>query len=276
MSVALACPIPRAGDLELIVEPARGVRSPVSLLFVHGINVGAWIWQRHYMPHFAAAGFDCYAVSLRGHGASAGRDRIRDWRMGDYVLDVAEVLERIAGPVVLVGHSLGGAVVQRYVRDHGRVAGMALLASVPPWGLAHSAWRMSVTDPRLWSSMLALTLGKTPAHNDPAFRRALFSPDTHSTTIEEVAKRAGPESPWAVIDAQGWPPFAPAPWAAPPAFVLGGSIDRLIPEDEVRRTGMYYGAVTRIVPDLAHALMLEPRWEPGAHELEAWLKQTFN
>ena len=36
------------------------------LLFVHGSFHAAWCWREHFMPHFAAAGWDTLAVSLRG------------------------------------------------------------------------------------------------------------------------------------------------------------------------------------------------------------------
>ena len=47
----------------------------------------------------------------------------------------------------------------------------------------------------------------------------------------------------------------------------GGKIEA----DEVWRTGAYYGTQARIVPGLAHALMLEPRWEAAAAALHDWL-----
>jgi pimeloyl-ACP methyl ester carboxylesterase len=49
-------------------------RSPI--LFVHGAWHGAWCWE-NFLPYFADRGYGAYAVSLRGHGASQGRDRIR-------------------------------------------------------------------------------------------------------------------------------------------------------------------------------------------------------
>ncbi|HEX9180581.1 MAG TPA: alpha/beta fold hydrolase, partial [Burkholderiales bacterium] len=46
------------------------------LLFVHGAFSAAWCWAEHFLPYFADRGYDSYAVSLRGHGASEGRDQI--------------------------------------------------------------------------------------------------------------------------------------------------------------------------------------------------------
>jgi len=260
---------------ELLVERASGQRRRTSLLFVHGINVGAWVWQDHYLPCFAAAGFDCFAVSLRGHGASGGRDRIGQWRLNDYVTDVAGAVKRIGGPVVLVGHSMGGAVVQRYVRDGRKAAGMALLASVPPWGLGPSALHMSLTAPHLLPKLSGLLSGHVPQVDPGTMREVLFSPDAPATLLETFAKRAGPESPLIATEIQGWPPIGPLAWQAPLTFVLGAANDRLIPAGEVWRTGLYYGSPPHIVPGLAHTVMVEPRWEDAAGRLKTWLLANF-
>ncbi|NTV52837.1 MAG: hypothetical protein HGA76_07495, partial [Candidatus Firestonebacteria bacterium] len=50
-----------------------GARPP--LILIHGICHGAWCWE-NYLDFFSKQGFDVYALSLRGHGASAGGDRI--------------------------------------------------------------------------------------------------------------------------------------------------------------------------------------------------------
>ncbi len=134
------------------------------MLFVLGINVGAWVWDGHFLDHFAEAGFDAHAVSLRGHGRSWGSERIREWTVADYVDDLCEATGRIQGSVVLVGHSLGDAVVQKFVQRGGRAAGMALMASVPPWGLAPSTFRMAARSPRMLVVLLEMSSGQRPTN----------------------------------------------------------------------------------------------------------------
>ncbi|MHB2209670.1 alpha/beta hydrolase [Methylobacterium sp. CM6257] len=90
-------------DLEIIDRKPRTARYPQRLLFVHGISVGAWIWDENILPYFAEAGFEAYAVSLRGHGASQGHERIATWRLADYTRDVGQAARRIGDPRVLVG-----------------------------------------------------------------------------------------------------------------------------------------------------------------------------
>ena len=61
------------------------------------------------------------------------------------------------------------------------------------------------------------------------------------------------------------------PWQAPPVFVLGGLDDRFIRPDAVRGTATYYGATPHLVPQLAHALMLDPHWKDAAQPLLDWI-----
>jgi pimeloyl-ACP methyl ester carboxylesterase len=89
-------------ELEIIARrPRLSPRGP-RLLFVHGICVGAWIWDEHFLPFFAAAGFEAYAVSLRGHGGSGGQDRLSSWRLADYTDDLHEAARRVGGPLAVM------------------------------------------------------------------------------------------------------------------------------------------------------------------------------
>ena len=60
-------------NLELIKSEPVSAAHPTPILFVHGMWHGAWCWAEHFLPYFAQHGYDSYALSLRGHGASEGR-----------------------------------------------------------------------------------------------------------------------------------------------------------------------------------------------------------
>ena len=104
------------------------------LLFVHGAFAGAWVWDEHFLPYFAAQGYHAHALSLRGHGGSFGCDNIDSHSVHDYVDDLATVIADLPKPPILVGHSMGGFIVQKYLERH-PVPAAVLMCSVPPQGL---------------------------------------------------------------------------------------------------------------------------------------------
>lgn len=95
----------------------RAARRGPPVLLLHGLAVNRLFMDfgaaRHSLSaHLAAAGFDCYALDLRGHGASPPGPS-RDWTFDDYLLnDLPAALAVVrdasgGGPVALVGHSQG-------------------------------------------------------------------------------------------------------------------------------------------------------------------------
>ena len=118
------------------------------VLFIHGAFAGAWMWSETFMPFLAAAGHPCHALSLRGHGASHGHERM-DWHsIADYVDDVSTVVDWLDETPVLVGHSMGGFIVQKFLERH-PLPGAALLCSVPPQGLIASQFHLMFQKPVL-------------------------------------------------------------------------------------------------------------------------------
>ncbi|MCV7174205.1 alpha/beta fold hydrolase [Mycolicibacterium sphagni] len=121
--------------LEVIDKGSSNAGPP--LLFIHGVihgaGHGAW-WDEHVLDFFAANGFHAVALSLRGHGNSPTDKRLHRCSIADYLDDVISVAESLEGAPVVVGHSLAGLIVQKYLETQAAPAGV-LLASVPPRGL---------------------------------------------------------------------------------------------------------------------------------------------
>ena len=83
-----------------------------ALVFVHGWCGNRHFWDRQvsHFPHYTVVTLD-----LAGHGAS-GRDRAR-WTMPAFGQDVVAVVEQLGlEQVVLIGHSMGGAVIVEAAR----------------------------------------------------------------------------------------------------------------------------------------------------------------
>lgn len=258
-------------ELELIGRRATRRRVGTPLLFIHGAYAGAWCWQEHFLDYFADAGFDAYAVSLRGHGGSQGRESLHSYGILDYVEDVRRSAAGLDRPPVLIGHSMGGMVVQKYLERYS-APGAVLMASVPPSGLALSALRLMTTDPALFLQISLAQHGSPDAVDYRTASRALFADSVPDSQLARYAGRFQQESHRAIWDMTVG--NLPRTWRIepPPLLVLGGGQDVLFPEHMVHRTARAYGAEAEILPGMGHAMMLEPDWERVAARLAGWLQ----
>ena len=136
MAARLAVASRRLGivDLNIVVAEPDQQSHPIPIVLVHGAWHGAWVWEERAIPGLTEAGHRIHAVDLRGHGSSPNPRSLRRTRIDHYVEDLAQVVASIPEPVVVVGHSMGGLVVQKYLETHDDVAGAVLLCPVPVGG----------------------------------------------------------------------------------------------------------------------------------------------
>ena len=94
------------------------------VVLVHGAWHGAWSWSA-LQYELERSGVASYAVDLPGRSTSIEAPA---GLAGD-VRAVSAVLDRLATPVVLVGHSYGGAVVSGVAGQHRAVAAAVYVAA---------------------------------------------------------------------------------------------------------------------------------------------------
>ena len=81
-----------------------------TFVLVHGSWHGAWCWKK-VLPLLEAADHRAIAIDLPGHGADPMDPKTVT--LEDYASRIASVIEKQSDPVVLVGHSMGGAAITR-------------------------------------------------------------------------------------------------------------------------------------------------------------------
>lgn len=248
------------------------------LLFLHGAYTAAWCWER-YQPFFAAAGFENHALSFSGHGASRKREHLDSYSIDDYVNDVAAVAASLRKPPVLIGHSMGGFVVQKYLERHPAPAAV-LMCSVPPQGLTASAFGMLLNQPGLLLDFNRLMSGRHVALD--SLRKALFSQPVSLDDLARYYRLAQPESHRAIWDMMLFNlPHTQRvldhlDGGRDSLRIVGAEQDVIIPPSLVRLTAQRYGAEAVIHPGMGHGLMLEADWRIPAQDLVDWLGQRFS
>jgi non-heme chloroperoxidase len=260
--------------LEILTQRSSGPPRPAPLLFVHGAFVAAWCWAEYFLPWFAARGWAAHAVSLRGHGASAGRESLDSASLDDYVEDVVDAARALDGPPILIGHSMGAIVVQRAARRVGARA-IALLAPVPPHGLAGSLFSLALRDPPLFFALNAMQLGGDDLSALRRVRDYLFSASLTESDVSRHLRRTQRESQRALMDL-AWPQQL---WIREalglPALVAGAADDAFISVPMIEETARFHRVEAKIFERTAHAMMLEPDWERIAGHVHAWLEERM-
>jgi pimeloyl-ACP methyl ester carboxylesterase len=84
------------------------------------------------LPHLPAS-IHAFALTHRGHG-DADRPET-GYHLQDFSADVAAFMDTLElGPAVIVGHSMGSIIAQRFVLDYpGRALGLVLVGAATTW-----------------------------------------------------------------------------------------------------------------------------------------------
>jgi pimeloyl-ACP methyl ester carboxylesterase len=243
---------------------------PVPLLFVHSGWHAAWCWDEHFLDFFAENGFQAVAVSLRGHGNSPASTPLRTCSIADYTDDVKAAAALLDSEPIIVGHSMGGFVVQKFLERHHAPAGV-LMASVPPRGGFGASVRHIARHP--WTGLLKpLTVGNTlDVLGTPRLvRRHLFCSRTPEAIVDDCAARLQPESGRALREMMFRDLPAPE-LISTPILVLGAADDGALTPEDVHATARAYGTDAQFFSDMGHDMMLEPGWQAVAERLMHWL-----
>lgn len=255
-------------------QPPRAV-----FLIVHGLaeHSGRYV---ELVGHFNRVGVACYGLDLRGHGHSDGR-RVHVDHFDDYQRDVAAVREVVAErhpdlPLFLVGHSMGGLIVLRYVLSRPDDQVGAILSS--PGLAAHPRVR-----PGLGIRLLAKLLRKIA----PRFQvrsglpASLVSrdPDVVEAYEEDplVSSTASSGFYFAMLEAQR-DALERAPTLAVPILLMQSGDDRLV--DPAATEAWVRAAPTQRVTyhrwtGLYHEMFHEPERERVFEFTEEWLDRRL-
>ena len=243
--------------------PLAAARGTIVLVHGLGEHVGRY---GHVAAFFAARGWRVVGFDHRGHGASDGA-RGRLAAEDDLLVDLARVIDAVRaahpdGPLVLLGHSLGGLVAARFVA--GALAPAAAW-SRPVDALLLSSPALATTMSPLQKAMLAVLGPLTPnlavgnglkpewISRDPQVVAAYKAdPKVHDRIAPRLARF--------VVDGGDFVRRAAPRWSAPTLLLYAGA-DRCVPP---AGSAAFAAAAPKAVvaarewPGLFHEIMNEP------------------
>lgn len=256
-------------DLTLLAAyPPANIPQRPPILFVHGMLAGAWLWES-YLGWFAARGYPSFAINLRGR---PGGRPVKDLgRVGivDFVADAYDATRHLGLPVV-VGHSMGGLIAQK-LAESGVVRAAVLIASAPPRGISVASPRLVRTQLKYaWTLARSRPIEATRADSDALVFTRIPEPDRDALQSRFVpdSGRAGREISLGSVSVD-------ARRVRCPVLVVTGADDQFVVPRVARALAAKYGAELVELPGHAHMVPLEPGWERGASDIDAWLTRVL-
>jgi len=246
------------------------------LLFIHGMYLNAESWEPWTAPA-RAAGFDPVALSWPFHdGPPADLRATIDPGLGrlDFGAVVAHLKSQIDAmpePPVLIGHSVGGAAVQKLLDDGYGRAGVAISPAPPQGVLTTSPVLLRANFPHI--NPFA---GNRPIEMTPQRFHFTFG-NTGSRAASDAAfeRYVVPESrnvPRSLLTRQAHIDFSRT--QRPPMRFLAGDSDHLVPLSLVRRNARRYATEVGVTEfsKRSHFLCNAEGWEDVADAALSWLR----
>lgn len=262
-------------ELELLQHSPQEIDSNrPPLLFLHGMSHGAWCWEPNYLPYFAEQGWDSYALSLRGHGDSDGLDDLNTFTMEDYCDDLLAIAEDFEQAPIIIGHCMGGGVLQMAMQT-GKLnaAAAVLLASIPPDGFSTmEKLSLAATSVSTITALKSLMKGEQLSLDEMRHLN-FYDNDVDQETLELCQQHLQAESKIVRDDIQhfGLKRFD----STLPLLVVGSSKDHIFGKGALQRTAKRYKTDAHILSRGCHALMLSDYWQDSADVIVDWLNERF-
>jgi 3-oxoadipate enol-lactonase len=205
---------------------AAGDPSLPPLVFLHGIGGAARAWRTQL--EFFKDRFRAIAWDMPGYGGSAPLPKVSIPSLASALKDFLS--EVGANKPVIVGHSIGGMIVQQLLIDNPHIARAAVLAQTSPaFGKADGDWQKTFIDARLGP----LDRGETMKQLAPSLVSELVgdNPDAAGMDVARACMAAVPEASYRamMLALMGFDLRAALKAIAVPALVLSGSKDNNAP-----------------------------------------------
>jgi 3-oxoadipate enol-lactonase len=167
---------------------AAGDAGATPLVFLHGIGGAARAWRRQIADF--SSDYRAIAWDMPGYGGSQPLPSVSIATLADALQDFLASIG--ANKPILVGHSIGGMVVQEWLVKHPATASAVVLAQTSPaFGKADGDWQRSFIEARLGP----LDRGETMASLAPRLVAELAgdSPDTDGMVLARNCMASVPE-----------------------------------------------------------------------------------
>jgi 3-oxoadipate enol-lactonase len=229
------------------------------LVFLHGIGGAARAWRGQLV--FFKDRYRSIAWDMPGYGGSAPLPTVSIAALADALQDFLQQVG--ATKPILVGHSIGGMIVQQLLANNPGIAGAVVLAQTSPaFGKPDGDWQQSFIAARLGP----LDRGETLVSLAPSLVRELVGdhPDIRGMELARDCMAAVPEATYraTMLALMGFDLRGALKDIAVPTLVLSGSKDNNAPAPMMAKMASYIPSAKYVeLEGVGHLANLE---RPGA------------
>ena len=254
--------------------PAGNRQYETPLFFIHGAWHDKWCWEENFVPFFSKNGFDVYAITLPGHDGNKNDRKINLQTIGTYVKALEEELAELTETPVLLGHSMGGYILQKYLEKY-PAKGYVLLASAPPSGIFAAVTRFFRKYPLAFlQSVFSLNLYHLVADREKSVNM-FFSRTTKATLLEKYTSSLGNESLLAFVGMMFPGNIRINYHTEVPGLAIAAENDNVINLQEQQEIAGFYRIALKTIEKSSHDIMLDPEWEKAAGMILDWMKKEI-
>jgi pimeloyl-ACP methyl ester carboxylesterase len=260
-------------ELEIIRKKPKNQTYPYPLIFVHGAAGGAWYFS-YFLDYFSEQGYLCYAFSLRGHGKSEGLEDIHTFTLDDYVDDLLKLVSRVDVKPVVIGHSMGGAITQKFIGLYqDKIKGALLLSSAKANGIANdSPLGLFFSDARSFLRDFRKKPGFEHITNDDLLNETVFSHRFSHDKLKDIKKRFTVESN--IVKKDLLKPFIDTNFHLEiPVYVIGSTNDHIITSKDLDETAHFFNTKPILLDHVCHFLTIDPDWFNAAIKISEILQK---
>ena len=284
--------VPTTPNLEVFYSQAKNDYKGC-ILCIPGVCHGAWCFE-NFLSYFADNGYDCYALSLRGHAGSEGYEKLNKYGLLEYSNDVKRCIEycksteceyKMKSDPFLLGHSMGGAVVQKYIGEYSNtIKGAILFASATAGGMDFKkTMKDSATHKNLFlSNLVGLGFCKTMRISS-IYKSAFFDRRITKENAKLYKKKLCRESR-KILFSDLYEEYTSNTDIDIPILVIGSYADSYFPQESLIKTAKVFRCSEKdtrkhleILPDLCHDMMLdevEEGWKKSAKKVLEFIENN--
>ncbi len=249
-----------------------------NILFIHGMFQNPRSWEK-WIAYFTAKGYNCIAPAWPYHDGEPAELRnnpapqLGDLGLQDIVDKFTSIASGLDNPII-IGHSVGGLIVQLLINKGIGAAGVCI-SSVAPNAMLAFDWGFMKNSALITNPFK----GNAPFEMDlESFHASFCNTMTMEETEQAYAAYATHDSRNVLRDCMGEAGQVDLDLPHVPLLFIGGEKDEIIPPELNEKNAEAYtdeGSLTYFeqFPGRSHFICGQPGWEEVAETIADWLEE---